>query len=812
MRSSVAEPNRLSQNEGSLPSYPVHNTSTSRHIKRTPKPARSAVVPAEGWFVLLLLAVAVYSVTFSVIAANWVDHSMALLVSPFAGLLTGFAVAKVPRMPQSLLHLGACLLGHWLSVWLTSFIAYHVSWLVLLGNLRAVVAGGLGATAMPYGDEMVFFFYLSFLCFFLGYFGSWLVYRAHLPWLVAFVYCSIMLVNLNYVKQDLLPLFVVLLCSLLLLIARTQLTSQIAQWQREGLHTDHAWVNSITTRCMQGAAILTLVVILLSPLLPIVDQSHSGKTFWDHLNNAWTNILNGHISLQNPGSIVQSYQPPTNFFGDQLTIAGTVHLPTGEVLNYTSTTKGPQNLEGFTYNAFDGHTWTSTLNANDGHGYTANTPLPVDVTRTDTNQIATTITIVQPPQSSKQYIFGPPQPVSFDVDTVAYTDGVSDGVTDGSTIMWTQKSPLQTNERYTVTSVVPPTVTEDSTYYKDVPLPAENTDFWSKNSNYAALQAAYTQYPRDLSANEQTIMKAWTSGATDSYTALKSLEAHLSDQNVFTYSLDNTAVPNTIDAVDWLLQTRKGYCTYYATAMSVMARQLGIPTRVVSGFSHGHYDTKRKLWIVQGDDAHSWVQAYLPTYGWVSFDPTPGFAPTVVKTVKPTVTPPRVTPVPTKPGASIPPAKTPPTTHPKKPTQPPSKAKTSPALPEVNPAVLVTLSMLVLALSLLFLFVALGRYWWRSLYENSTFISGMYWRVCYLARFIGLGPKSWQTPYEYSSALIRQLPQGESAFRRLTDLFVRDRWAAPYQAPQPQEQQAAEQLWPFIWRSMAKHLLRKFKQ
>ncbi|GAC1553427.1 MAG: hypothetical protein NVS2B2_05350 [Ktedonobacteraceae bacterium] len=810
MRSSVAEPNRLSQQEDIQPSsYPI-NKSTYQHVKQYSVPARPAIAPAEGWFVLLLLAIAVYAVTVSVIVAHWVDHSIVLLGSPIVGLLIGLAVAKTPRMPQSLLHLGACLLGHWLSVWLTSFIAFHVSWLVLLGGLRAVVAGGLGAATMPHGEEMVFFFYLSFLCFFLGYFGSWLIYRAHLPWLVAFVYCSIMLVNLNYVKQDLLLLFVVLLCALLLLIARTHLTAQILQWRREGLHTDRSWMHNITVRCMQVASVLTLSVILLSPVLPIVDQSQSGKVFWDHLNNAWTNILNGHISLQNPGSLVQAYQPPTNFFGDQLTIAGTVHLPTGEVLNYISSTKGPQNLEGFTYNAFDGHTWSSTLNANGSHGYSANTPLPLDVMRGDTVQVQTTVTIVQPPQSTKQYIFGPAQPLAFDVDTAVVTDGVSDGVTNGTTMLWTQKSPLIGGERYQVTSVVPPAITQDSRYYKDVPLPADNSDYWNKNSNYAALQAAYTQYPRDLSANEVATLKQWVNGAKDTYTVLKMLETHLSDTNQFTYSLDNASVPANIDAVDWLLQTHKGYCTYYASAMSIMARQLSIPTRVVSGFSHGHFDAQRRVWVVQGDDAHSWVQAYLPTYGWVSFDPTPGFAPAIVKGAKPTL-PPTVTPIPTKPGAVLPPGKTPPPTHPKKPVTPPSKI-TPPTSPPINMSLLIGFSISVLGLSLLFFFAALGRYWWRSLYENSTFIAGMYWRVCYLARIGGLGPKAWQTPYEYSSMLIRQVPQGESTFRRLTDLFVRDRWAAPYQAPHLNELQDAEQLWPSIWQTMGRLFLRKIKK
>ncbi len=809
MRSSVADPNRRLSEQKSSSFYPI-NKSTSGYVRRPVAPAQPIIAPAEGWFVLFLLAIAVYSVTFSVIAANWVDHSMVLLCSPIVGLFTGLAVAKTPRMPQSLLHIGACLLGHWLSVALTSVIAFHVSWLVLLAGLRAVILGGLSASTLANSEQMIFFFYLSFLCFFLGYFGSWLIYRAHLPWLVAFVYCSIMLVNLNYVKQDLLLLFIILLSALLLLIARTHLTAQILQWRREGLHTDHSWMRSITTRCMQVASVLTLSVLLFSPLLPIVDQSQSGKTFWDHLNNAWTNILNGHVSLQNPGALVQSYQPPTNFFGDQLTISGSVHLPTGEVLNYSSSTKGPTTLEGFTYNFFDGHTWSSTTSNNDSQSYSANAPLPVDVQRGDTVQVTTSVTIVQPPESIKHYIFGPAQPVGFDVDTSVYTDGSSDGIINSTATVWTQKSPLTVGERYLVTSVEPPAVTLDSPYYKDVPLPADDPDFWEKNSNYSNMQALYTQVPKDLSPNEAATLRQWTQGATNTYTALNMLETHLSDQNQFTYSLDNVAVPSNVDAVDWLLQTRKGYCTYYASAMSVMARQLGIPTRVVSGFSHGHFDARRNVWVVQGDDAHSWVQAYLPTYGWVSFDPTPGFAPAIIKGAKPTPAP-TLTPAPTKPGATVHPAKTPPPTHTKKPTtRPPAKA----AFPivSINPTILIVLSMIILGLSLLFFLAALGRYWWRSLYENSTFIAGMYWRVCYLARFLGLGPKAWQTPYEYSTMLTHQVPQGETTLRRLTDLFVRDRWAAPYQAPHPNELQDAEHLWPTIWHLLGQLFLRKIKK
>src|SRR4030095_15853893 len=136
------------------------------------------------------------------------------------------------------------------------------------------------------------------------------------------------------------------------------------------------------------------------------------------------------------------------------------------------------------------------------------------------------------------------------------------------------------------------------------------------------LPAQYLQIPPDISPQVQQQAFAWTSDSADSYTALKSLEQHLSDISVYTYSLDNQPAPNNTDVISWLLKTRSGYCTHYATAMAMMGRMLHIPTRMVNGFSQGVYDARSDQWVVNGTDAHSWVQAFFPDYGWINFDPT----------------------------------------------------------------------------------------------------------------------------------------------------------------------------------------------
>ena len=57
--------------------------------------------------------------------------------------------------------------------------------------------------------------------------------------------------------------------------------------------------------------------------------------------------------------------------------------------------------------------------------------------------------------------------------------------------------------------------------------------------------------------------------------------------------------------------------------MTVMLRSQGIPSRIVNGFQTGTYNRVGKDFIVRGRDAHSWVEVYFPTFGWITFDPTP---------------------------------------------------------------------------------------------------------------------------------------------------------------------------------------------
>lgn len=102
----------------------------------------------------------------------------------------------------------------------------------------------------------------------------------------------------------------------------------------------------------------------------------------------------------------------------------------------------------------------------------------------------------------------------------------------------------------------------------------------------------------------------------------RKLESYL--RNTYAYSLELKGPPNSSDPLAaFLFDVRKGHCEYFASAMAVMLRQIGIPARLVNGFRAGEYNPFGDSFTVRQYDAHSWVEAWFEPYGWVEFDPTP---------------------------------------------------------------------------------------------------------------------------------------------------------------------------------------------
>ena len=133
-----------------------------------------------------------------------------------------------------------------------------------------------------------------------------------------------------------------------------------------------------------------------------------------------------------------------------------------------------------------------------------------------------------------------------------------------------------------------------------------------------ALPAASNPRARVLAAN----LFAQSSDSMDF--VLKALE-HF-HQEAFFYTLNPPELPeNDIDA--FLFDSRRGFCSHYAGALTFMARSVGIPARVVAGYQGGEWNESEKYLTVRQFDAHAWVEVWIENKGWARVDPTAAVAP-----------------------------------------------------------------------------------------------------------------------------------------------------------------------------------------
>lgn len=174
----------------------------------------------------------------------------------------------------------------------------------------------------------------------------------------------------------------------------------------------------------------------------------------------------------------------------------------------------------------------------------------------------------------------------------------------------TGRRPTSSGQTYSM-QVYVPTLTSDELQDATTGRPPGSTDY---------LQLPDSEHMQDIrAATIQVIGDAKTP-----YAEAMALQSYLRSTANFTY--DTRVPPATTDDAVWdFLQDRRGYCVQFATAMAVMARTLGIPTRVAVGFLPGDavQDGDHFRYVVSGRQAHAWPELYFQGYGWVRFEPTP---------------------------------------------------------------------------------------------------------------------------------------------------------------------------------------------
>lgn len=134
----------------------------------------------------------------------------------------------------------------------------------------------------------------------------------------------------------------------------------------------------------------------------------------------------------------------------------------------------------------------------------------------------------------------------------------------------------------------------------------------------------YTFLPDTLPSRVYSLAEEITSEADNDYDRMKAIEDYLSE---YTYTTSPRPLPEEADVVDeFLFESKNGYCTYFASAMAVLGRCEGIPTRYVEGFvSNSSYHYDNRVLNLSGNNAHAWVEAYIDNIGWIPYDPTPRY-------------------------------------------------------------------------------------------------------------------------------------------------------------------------------------------
>lgn len=152
---------------------------------------------------------------------------------------------------------------------------------------------------------------------------------------------------------------------------------------------------------------------------------------------------------------------------------------------------------------------------------------------------------------------------------------------------------------------------------------ADNQEFFQK----------YTALPENFPNSVINHALKLTDGLKSDYEMVAEMTRYLSDSSVFVYTDTPGSLPNNTDLAVQLLRNKRGSSVYYANCLAVMARSLGIPSRIVGGYYADTWNEQFSCYSATESDAFAWVECYIKNVGWVTFNPSPINPPTVEEEV-----------------------------------------------------------------------------------------------------------------------------------------------------------------------------------
>ena len=240
-----------------------------------------------------------------------------------------------------------------------------------------------------------------------------------------------------------------------------------------------------------------------------------------------------------------------------------------------------------------------------------------------------------------------------------------------------------------------------------------------------------------------------------------------------TYDLEIDPPPYGADGVDhFLFDQRRGYSEYFGSAMVVMLRSVGIPARMVTGYSVGDKLADEDVYLVKDNHSHGWAEVFFPRYGWIPFEPTPGkdlpetFIPTPLET-RVIVLDGSIDELETICEEDI---------EECEPGESPAGGSAFGDDGGLTQRLGRSLPWLIGLLCFVLAGIAGGRYFWWKAMEPSPDVEVMFRRLGILGRLNSVGPKPHETPYQYGRRLGEVLPEQQGPFSLLIGLYVRRRY------------------------------------
>lgn len=702
---------------------------------------RSKLRLEEGWSALLLLALMLLSITWAIEAADWADGLFILQGVVLGALIVGLILAKSP-LSGPLVHLLSMLMGTAWALFLTgSLLPPDLSWRERLTDLgeRFIVWMGLAISGGTATDNLLFVLQLAVFFWLLGHICAWFTFRwPKIGWVII-PSGAAMLLNIYYAPPGLTAYFIFYLLCALLLVVRSSVYLQEREWR--AAHIDYSV--DIRFSFLYYGAILSVIILLVAWLMPTSVTIPQLSTPWTSLfESSWAEVQSHwsrlFSSLRGP--------PGSASFGNTLTLSGSVKLGQAEVMEVQA--EEGRYWRAVVYDEYTGTGWINTDSLSMELSEGPDLRLPRYELR---RQITQLIKVLQPMQN---VFFAISQPLGVDLPAIAEYSYLSPPPGDLIDIsMLYSHTWLRRGQTYTAFS---------SMSIADVESLRQAGD------DYTWVLDRYLQLPPTLPQRVRRLSQEVTGPYDNAYDKATAIETYL--RRMMTYNRSVNPPPPGRDGVDYFLfDSRQGYCDYYASAMVVMARAVGIPARLASGYAPGEYDAQAEVYRVREGDAHSWPEVYFPRYGWIEFEPT-------------VAQPPLVRP---EPGSDEETDEAEVThRHDRESERDRFLEDVSEEVDTMGPGLPSTLRRSAgryLAMTGFgFLLVSSVALWWlwRWGLQSLGSVERAYEEMSRYAGLLGFKRQAHQTPHEYAMVIAEAVPQAEEDIYRITDLYVRERFGS----------------------------------